>query len=64
MNGNYIFNEVLGSEGAVINSGTINAAAGGRVLLTGSVSQDVFSQAVDTDNLYQVENKWFNSIIL
>ena len=25
MNGDYIFNEVLGSEGAVINSGTINA---------------------------------------
>lgn len=29
MNGNYIFNEVLGAEGAVINSGIINAALGG-----------------------------------
>jgi filamentous hemagglutinin family protein len=35
MNGDYMFNEVLGSEGAVINSGTINAASGGNVALIG-----------------------------
>jgi filamentous hemagglutinin family protein len=35
MNGNYIFNEVLGSEGKVVNSGTINAALGGSVTLLG-----------------------------
>ncbi len=29
MNGNYIFNEVLGADGAVINSGIINASLGG-----------------------------------
>ena len=58
-----ILQNELGVDVAVLNSGDINAA-GGRVLLTGSVSQDVFSQAVDTDNLYQVENKWFNSITL
>ncbi len=35
MNGRYIFNEVLGAEGAVINRGTINAALGGNVALIG-----------------------------
>ena len=35
MNGNYIFNEVLGSEGAVINHGMINASLGGNVALIG-----------------------------
>jgi filamentous hemagglutinin family protein len=35
MNGNYIFNEVLGTEGKVINSGTINASLGGNVALIG-----------------------------
>ena len=35
MNSSYIFNEVLGTEGAVINSGTINAAVGGNVALLG-----------------------------
>ena len=35
MNGNYIFNEVLGSDGGVINSGIINAATGGNVALIG-----------------------------
>ncbi|VAW64046.1 hypothetical protein MNBD_GAMMA09-1697, partial [hydrothermal vent metagenome] len=29
MNGNYIFNEVLGANGAVVNRGLINAASGG-----------------------------------
>ena len=31
MNGDYIFNEVLGADGAVINSGLINASLGGNV---------------------------------
>jgi len=35
MNGNYIFNEVLGTDGFVINSGIINAATGGSVTLLG-----------------------------
>jgi filamentous hemagglutinin family protein len=35
MNGNYIFNEVLGTDGKVINSGTINASLGGNVALIG-----------------------------
>jgi len=35
MNGNYIFNEVLGTEGSVINSGIINASVGGNVALLG-----------------------------
>jgi len=35
MNGNYIFNEVLDTEGKVINSGTINASLGGNVALIG-----------------------------
>ena len=35
MNGNYIFNEVIGTDGAVINSGTINASLGGNVALLG-----------------------------
>ncbi|MDA7746923.1 filamentous hemagglutinin N-terminal domain-containing protein, partial [Psychromonas sp.] len=36
----------LGVDAAVLNSGEINAA-GGKVLLTASVSQDIFSQAVN-----------------
>jgi len=35
MNGNYIFDEVLGTDGAVINSGIINASLGGNVALIG-----------------------------
>ena len=35
MNGNYIFNEVLGKDGEVVNSGIINAAVGGNVALLG-----------------------------
>jgi len=39
MNGNYIFNEVVGTDGFVFNSGSINAECG-HILLTGSyVSQ-------------------------
>ena len=47
-----VLQEDLGLEEAVINSGDINAA-GGRVLLTASVSQDIFSQAVNNDSLNQ-----------
>jgi filamentous hemagglutinin family protein len=43
MNGNYIFNEVLGTDGKVINSGTINASLGGNVTLIG--------KQVDNDGL-------------
>ncbi len=35
MNGNYIFNEVAGTDGFVINSGIINVATGGNVTLLG-----------------------------
>ena len=35
MNGNYIFNEIPGSSGAVINNGMINASLGGNVALIG-----------------------------
>ncbi|PKG37157.1 beta strand repeat-containing protein, partial [Psychromonas sp. Urea-02u-13] len=41
-----ILQEELGIDPAVVNSGEINAA-GGRVLLTASTSQDIFSQAVN-----------------
>src|SRR5690606_32519331 len=40
----------LGVESAVNNSGEINAE-GGRILLTGSVSQDIFSRAVNSEGL-------------
>ena len=42
-----ILQEELGVDPALINSGEINAQ-GGRVLLTASTSQDVFSQAVNS----------------
>jgi len=47
-----ILQDELGVDPAVINSGDIQAA-GGRVLLTASTSQDVFSQAVNTGGLDQ-----------
>jgi len=47
-----ILQEELGVDPAVINSGEIQAE-GGRVLLTASTSQDVFSQAVNTGDLNQ-----------
>ncbi len=47
-----ILQEELGVDPAVLNSGEITAE-GGRVLLTGSVSRDVFSQAVNTGNIEQ-----------
>ena len=40
MNGNYIFNEVMGTEGKVINSGIINASLGGNVALIGKQVQN------------------------
>jgi filamentous hemagglutinin family protein len=45
-----ILKNELGMETAVNNSGTINAE-GGRILLTGSVSQDIFSRAVNSEGL-------------
>jgi len=45
-----ILQSELGVEAAVSNSGDITAE-GGRILLTGSVSQDIFSQAVNSDGL-------------
>lgn len=43
-----VLQDEVGLDAAVINSGKINAA-GGRVLLTASTSQDVFSQAVNSN---------------
>ena len=40
MNGNYILNEVLGSDGKVVNSGIINASVGGNVALIGKQVQN------------------------
>jgi len=47
-----ILQDELGIDPAVLNSGEINAE-GGRVLLTASVSQDVFSQAVNSGGIEQ-----------
>lgn len=40
MNGQYIFSEVLGAEGSVINRGMINASVGGNVALLGKKVQN------------------------
>ncbi|MGM8227528.1 filamentous hemagglutinin N-terminal domain-containing protein [Cellvibrio sp. ARAG 10.3] len=45
-----ILQDELGIDAAVVNSGEINAE-GGRILLTASVSQDIFSQAVNSDGV-------------
>ena len=45
-----VLQDELGIDPAVLNSGDISAA-GGKVLMTASVSQDVFSQAVNTGAL-------------
>ena len=45
-----ILQSELGVDPAVLNNGTIQAS-GGRVLLTASVSKDIFSQAVNTNGL-------------
>ena len=53
MNGNYIFNEVLGTDGGVINSGIINASLGGNVALLGRHVQNngLISANLGTVNL-------------
>ena len=53
LNGDYIFNEVMGSDGFVINSGLINASLGGSVTLLGkSVTNDgVISAQLGSVNL-------------
>ena len=45
-----VLQDELGIDPAVLNSGDISAA-GGKVLMTASVSQDVFSEAVNTGDL-------------
>ena len=45
-----LLQDELGIDPAVLNSGEINAESG-RVLLTASVSRDVFSQAVNTGDM-------------
>jgi len=50
-----ILQDELGGDSAILNSGEI-AAAGGRVLLTASASQDVFSQAVNTAGMEQASS--------
>ena len=45
-----VLQDELGIDPAVLNSGDISAA-GGKVLMTASVSQDVFSEAVNTGEL-------------
>jgi filamentous hemagglutinin family protein len=45
-----ILQNEFGLDAAVINSGEINAE-GGRILLTASTSQDIFSQAVNSGNM-------------
>ncbi len=47
-----VLQDELGIDPAVLNEGNINAE-GGRVLLTASVSRDVFSQAVNHDGIEQ-----------
>jgi len=51
MNGNYLFSEVLGTDGVVINSGTINASLGGNVALLG---KQVANEGVIIANLGSV----------
>ncbi|PCK09659.1 MAG: hypothetical protein COA42_03210, partial [Alteromonadaceae bacterium] len=45
-----VLQEVIGEEAAVVNSGYI-VAENGQILLSASVSQDIFSQAVNTGGL-------------
>jgi len=51
MNGNFLFKEVLGTEGTVINSGTINASLGGNVALLG---KQVSNEGIIVANLGSV----------
>ncbi len=54
-----ILQDELGIDPALINSGEINAESG-RVLLTASVSRDVFSQAVNTGDIEQARSVLVN----
>jgi len=53
MNGDYIFNEVLGTDGTVINSGIINASLGGNIALLGKqvINEGVISAQLGSVNL-------------
>lgn len=53
LNGDYIFNEVLGTDGTVINSGIINASLGGSVALLGKqvINEGVISAQLGSVNL-------------
>ncbi|MCP4275273.1 MAG: filamentous hemagglutinin N-terminal domain-containing protein, partial [Gammaproteobacteria bacterium] len=53
MNGDYIFNEVLGADGVVVNQGIINASLGGNVALIGKqvINQGVINARLGTVNL-------------
>src|SRR5690606_26442594 len=50
-----ILQDELGIDTAVINSGEINAESG-RILLAASVSQDIFSQAVNSDGMGEAKS--------
>ena len=56
-----ILQSELGVDPAVLNSGTITAS-GGRVLLTASVSQDIFSKAVNTNGIQQATSVVANAV--
>ncbi|MCP4474091.1 MAG: filamentous hemagglutinin N-terminal domain-containing protein, partial [Gammaproteobacteria bacterium] len=47
MNGDYIFNEMLGTDGVVVNQGIINASLGGNVALIGKqvINEGVISSS-------------------
>ena len=53
MNGSYIFNEVLGTKGTVINKGLLNAATGGGITLLGKrvVNEGVISAKLGRVNM-------------
>jgi len=55
-----VLQDELGIDPAVLNSGEI-IAEGGRVLLTASVSQDVFSQAVNSGDIEQATSVVVNA---
>ncbi|MCP4473062.1 MAG: filamentous hemagglutinin N-terminal domain-containing protein, partial [Gammaproteobacteria bacterium] len=50
MNGDYIFNEMLGTDGVVVNQGIINASLGGNVALIGKqvINEGVISAKLGT----------------
>jgi len=55
-----ILQSELGVDPAVLNNGNINAE-GGRILLTASVSQDIFSRAVNTGGLVDASSAVVNA---